>query len=108
MLYFFSIKVGGQDGIMLCFLLDADVRCNFMSSSLHIVGKQCFFVLRQQQFTVQAVAAVSESMSRQMIKFIAAWVDYTKFYSVCMNLYLNLYAQSTTILPSVMFVSAII
>ncbi|XP_067928559.1 aspartate--tRNA ligase, cytoplasmic-like [Watersipora subatra] len=35
-------------------------------------GKQCFFVLRQQQFTVQAVAAVSETMSKQMIKFIAA------------------------------------
>ncbi|KAF6020844.1 DARS [Bugula neritina] len=35
-------------------------------------GKQCFFVLRQQQFSVQAVLAVSETTSRQMVKFVAA------------------------------------
>ena len=34
-------------------------------------GKQCFFVLRQQQFTVQCIAYVSEEVSKQMIKFIA-------------------------------------
>lgn len=32
-------------------------------------GKQCFFVLRQQQFTVQCIAYVSEEISKQMIKF---------------------------------------
>merc|ERR1711988_1078224 len=34
-------------------------------------GKQCFFVLRQQQFTVQCIAYVSEDVSKQMIKFIS-------------------------------------
>jgi bifunctional glutamyl/prolyl-tRNA synthetase len=34
-------------------------------------GKQCFFVLRQQQRTVQGIAFVNESTSKQMIKFIA-------------------------------------
>ena len=32
-------------------------------------GKQCFFVLRQQQFTVQCILYVSEEISKQMIKF---------------------------------------
>ncbi|PVD36066.1 hypothetical protein C0Q70_03036 [Pomacea canaliculata] len=35
-------------------------------------GKQCFFVLRQQKWTVQALAAVGDNISRQMIKFIAS------------------------------------
>jgi len=34
-------------------------------------GKQCFFVLRQQQYTVQCIAYVSEDVSKQMIKFIS-------------------------------------
>ncbi|KAK7471420.1 hypothetical protein BaRGS_00035972 [Batillaria attramentaria] len=34
-------------------------------------GKQCFFVLRQQKWTVQALAAVGDRISRQMVKFIA-------------------------------------
>ncbi|XP_055347102.1 aspartate--tRNA ligase, cytoplasmic-like [Paramacrobiotus metropolitanus] len=34
-------------------------------------GKQCFFVLRQQQFTVQAYLAVGEKISKQMVKFAA-------------------------------------
>jgi len=34
-------------------------------------GKQCFFVLRQQQYTVQCISYVSEEVSKQMIKFIA-------------------------------------
>ena len=34
-------------------------------------GKQCFFVLRQQQFTVQCIMYVSEEISKQMIKFAA-------------------------------------
>ena len=32
-------------------------------------GKQCFFILRQQQFTVQCLATVSDEVSKQMIKF---------------------------------------
>jgi len=34
-------------------------------------GKQCFFVLRQQQSSVQCLAFVSEEVSKQMIKFIS-------------------------------------
>lgn len=32
-------------------------------------GKLCFIVLRQQYHTVQAVVAVSETVSKQMTKF---------------------------------------
>ncbi|MCJ8732944.1 hypothetical protein PDJAM_G00217290 [Pangasius djambal] len=32
-------------------------------------GKQCFLVLRQQQFNVQALVAVGERASKQMVKF---------------------------------------
>ena len=39
--------------------------------SFSYLGKQCFFVLRQQQFTVQCIAYVSEDVSKQMIKFIS-------------------------------------
>ncbi|XP_062588514.1 aspartate--tRNA ligase, cytoplasmic-like [Saccostrea cucullata] len=35
-------------------------------------GKQCFIVLRQQKWTVQALAAVGDKISKQMIKFIAS------------------------------------
>jgi len=34
-------------------------------------GKQCFFVVRQQQATIQCIAYVSEKVSKQMIKFIS-------------------------------------
>ncbi|XP_076357622.1 aspartyl-tRNA synthetase isoform X2 [Tachypleus tridentatus] len=34
-------------------------------------GKQCFFVLRQQQFTVQCLVSVSEIVSKAMVKFVA-------------------------------------
>lgn len=34
-------------------------------------GKQCFFVLRQQKWTVQVLVAVGDQVSKQMIKFIA-------------------------------------
>jgi hypothetical protein len=36
-----------------------------------VTGKQCFFVLRQQQETVQCLAFVREKVSRQMVKFCA-------------------------------------
>nr|CAD7423774.1 unnamed protein product [Timema monikensis] len=32
-------------------------------------GKQCFVVLRQQQYTVQCLIAVNEDISKQMVKF---------------------------------------
>lgn len=34
-------------------------------------GKQCFLVLRHQQFTVQALLAVGDRASKQMVKFAA-------------------------------------
>ncbi len=34
-------------------------------------GKQCFFVLRQQQSTVQCLLAVSETISKAFVKFAA-------------------------------------
>lgn len=34
-------------------------------------GKQCFLVLRQQQFNVQALVAVGDQASKQMVKFAA-------------------------------------
>lgn len=34
-------------------------------------GKQCFFVIRQQSYTVQGLAAVNETVSKQMVKFIS-------------------------------------
>lgn len=34
-------------------------------------GKQCFFVLRQQEFTVQVLLMVNEKVSKHMIKFVA-------------------------------------
>jgi aspartyl-tRNA synthetase len=35
-------------------------------------GKQCFFVLRQQHYTIQCLVAVSDTVSKAMVKFIAA------------------------------------
>lgn len=35
-------------------------------------GKQCFFVLRQQQYTIQCLLSVSEATSKQMVKFVAS------------------------------------
>lgn len=34
-------------------------------------GKQCFLVIRQQQYTVQCLAHVSNTVSRQLVKFAA-------------------------------------
>lgn len=36
------------------------------------IGKQCFFVLRQRQSTVQCIVSVSETVSKQMVKFAAS------------------------------------
>lgn len=34
-------------------------------------GKQCFFVLRQQSYTVQGLVAVNERTSKHMVKFVS-------------------------------------
>lgn len=44
---------------------DAPVFCSLSP------GKQCFLVLRQQQYNVQALVAVGERASKQMVKFAA-------------------------------------
>ena len=44
-------------------------------------GKQCFLVLRQQQFNVQALVAVGDRASKQMVKFAAKWVQRLFFLS---------------------------
>lgn len=36
------------------------------------VGKQCFFVLRQRQSTLQCLLAVGEHVSKQMVKFVTS------------------------------------
>lgn len=44
----------------------------WVRARLHTVrarGKQCFIVLRQQQYTVQVILCVSESVSKAMVKF---------------------------------------
>lgn len=44
----------------------------WVRARLHTVrarGKQCFIVLRQQEFTVQVILCVSENVSKQMVKF---------------------------------------
>lgn len=38
------------------------------------VGKQCFFVVRQQHYTVQALLFVGQSVSKQMVKFVSKYV----------------------------------
>lgn len=44
---------------------------NTLVCSLSYLGKQCFLVLRQQQFNVQALVAVGDHASKQMVKFAA-------------------------------------
>ena len=34
-------------------------------------GKQCFFTIRQRYHTVQALVVASETISKQMVKFVA-------------------------------------
>ena len=48
----------------------------FLNFTCFLPGKQCFFVIRQQQVTVQCLAFVNESISKQMVKFIAQSVFY--------------------------------
>ena len=50
-------------------LKDQDVWVRARLHTSRAKGKQCFFVLRQQQFTVQCLLYVSEEISKQMVKF---------------------------------------
>lgn len=36
-----------------------------------VAGKQCFFVIRQNCYTIQALLYVTENISKQMVKFAA-------------------------------------
>lgn len=42
-------------------------------------GKQCFFVIRHQSATIQAVLYVNENVSKQMVKFVS---KYDHHYSI--------------------------
>ncbi len=42
-----------------------------ISNSFSNLGKQCFFVIREQQDTVQCLGFVNERISKQMVKFIS-------------------------------------
>ena len=37
----------------------------------YLSGKQCFIVLRQQQFNAQGIVCVSDKVSKAMVKFAA-------------------------------------
>ncbi len=50
---------------------DKDVWVRARLHTSRAKGKQCFFVLRQQQRTVQGIAFVNETTSKQMVKFIS-------------------------------------
>ena len=53
--------------LVCCFFNNPDV-----TIVVYVVsGKQCFLVLRQQQFNVQALVAVGDRASKQMVKFAA-------------------------------------
>lgn len=42
---------------------------------VYCTGRQCFIVLRQQEHTVQCLAMVGPTTSKQMVKFIAGYDD---------------------------------
>lgn len=41
----------------------------FYNSLFLFLGKQCFMVIRQQQWSVQVLAVVSDTISKQFVKF---------------------------------------
>ena len=47
-----------------------------------LAGKQCFFIVRQQHFTIQALLFVGQSVSKQMVKFVSKYVT---------NLFMNVF-----------------
>ena len=40
------------------------------------LGKQCFIVIRQKQYSVQAIVAASETVSKPMVKFATKYVTF--------------------------------
>jgi len=50
-----------------------------------LAGKQCFFVVRQQHYTIQALLFVGEAVSKQMVKFVSKYVT-----DSCMNAFFQL------------------
>lgn len=47
------------------------VMLHSMQTIFIFTGKQCFLVLRQQQFNIQGLVAVGDHVSKQMVKFAA-------------------------------------
>merc|ERR1719474_43597 len=60
-----------KPGTVLTPVKDLCLKLNEKTVTIRGKGKQCFFVIRQQQVTVQCLAFVSDSISKQMIKFIS-------------------------------------
>ena len=67
------IKVLAASTIFVTFLHFQSVWIRARLHTSRAKGKQCFFVLRQQQFTVQCITFVSEDISKQMVKFISRY-----------------------------------
>lgn len=42
--------------------------------SFLFLGKQCFMILRDRQYTVQGICAVNDVISKGMVKFAAGYV----------------------------------
>lgn len=51
--------------------LDAKIWTRGRLHTSRAKGKQCFFLLRQQQSTVQCLLAVSDTISKAFVKFAA-------------------------------------
>ena len=61
------VRVGSLDTS----LVDQKVWVRGRLQTSRAKGKQCFFLLRQQQFTVQCLLAVSDAVSKAFVKFAA-------------------------------------
>lgn len=58
-------------------------------------GKQCFFLLRQQQFSVQCLLAVGETVSKAFVKFVAGYTkDFLNQSCIAFLIYLSLHSVS--------------
>ncbi|XP_014243758.1 aspartate--tRNA ligase, cytoplasmic [Cimex lectularius] len=69
-------------------LAETDVWIRARLQTSRAKGKQCFVVLRQQQFTVQGILAVSEKISKPMVKFVS---------NVSKESVVDVYAQVVTV-----------
>ena len=64
--------------MLVCIMMVERVKIIYFKNYINIytkmflfAGKQCFFVVRQAQFSIQALLSVGEKVSKQMIKFVA-------------------------------------